>query len=136
MEEVVTDSGAGCHAAYRKKDFAQFQTKKTKDPMRCVLADGKTIQSIGIIEVETESDDETHMIPFEDLPVKCPIISVNRIVKNNNKVVTFRDGGGYILDTMTMNKLRLAERNRVYFIKLNIVEPREAKKPGSARPGP
>ena len=61
----MMDSGAVCHAANRAKDFAHFQTKKTKNPMRCVLADGKEIKSKGIIEVEAEMDDETHMIPFE-----------------------------------------------------------------------
>ena len=45
----MMDSGAGCHAANRKKDVANFQTKKTKNPMRCVLADGKDIQSKSII---------------------------------------------------------------------------------------
>ena len=40
----MRDSGAGCHAANRAKDFANVQTKKTKNPMRCVLADGKINQ--------------------------------------------------------------------------------------------
>ena len=86
----MMDSGAGCHAANRAKDFANVQTKKTKNPMRCVLADGKDIKSKGIIEAEAEIDDETHVMPFEDLPIECPIISVKKIVKKKN-VVTFKD---------------------------------------------
>ena len=39
----------------------------------------------GIIEVEAEIDDETHMIPFEDLPVECPIISVKKVVKKKER---------------------------------------------------
>ena len=77
----MMDSGAGCHAAKRANNVANFQTKKTNNPMRCVLADGKEMKSKGIIEVEAEIDDETHMIPFEDLPIECPIISVKNIVK-------------------------------------------------------
>ena len=92
----MMDAEAGCHAADIQKDFANFQTKKTKNPMRCVLADGKEIQSKGMIEVEAVIDNETHMIPFEHLPVECPIISVKKIVKKKI-CVTVRDGGGYIL---------------------------------------
>ena len=85
--------------------------------------------------MEAEIDDETHMIPFEDLPIECPIISVKKIVKKKS-VVTFQDGGGYILNTVTKRKLRCVERNGVYFIKLKILEPSEKKMSGFARPGP
>ena len=60
----MMDSGAGCHAANRKKDVANIQTKKTKNPTRCVLADGKKIHSKGIMEAEAEIDDETHTLSF------------------------------------------------------------------------
>ena len=101
----MMDSGAGCHAANRKKDVAHFQTKKAKNPMRCVLVDGKEIQSKGITEVEAEINDGTHIIPFGNLPVECPIISVKKIVKKKS-VVTFGDGGVYILNKATRKKLR------------------------------
>ena len=101
----------------------------------CVLASGKEIHSKGIIEVEAGIDDETHIIPFEDLPVECPIISIRKIVKKKN-VVTFRDGGGYILNTVTRKKLSFVERIGVYSIELKILEPSEKKASGFARPGP
>ena len=82
-----------------------------------------------------EIDDETHVVPFEDLPVEYPIISVKKIVMKK-KVVTFRDGGGYIFNTVTRKKLRIVERNGVYFIKLKILEPSEKKTSVFARPGP
>ena len=131
----MMDSGAGYHAASSRKDFANFQTNTTKNPMRCVLADGKEIKSKGIIEVEAAIDDETHMIPFEDLPIGCPIISVKKIVTKKN-VVTFRGGGGYILNTVTRENLKFVERNGVYFIKLKILELSEKQTSGFARPGP
>ena len=81
----MMDSGAGCHAANRTKDVANFQIKKTKNPMRCVLADGQDIKSKSVIEVEAEIDDETHMIPFEYLPDECPIISVKKMVKTKER---------------------------------------------------
>ena len=71
----MMESGAERHAANRTKDLANVQTKKTKNPMRCVLADGKEIQSKGIIKVEAEIDDETHMMPF-DQPVPAPLVAV------------------------------------------------------------
>ena len=85
--------------------------------------------------MEAEIDDETHMIPFEDLPVGCPIISVEKIFKRKN-VVTFRDGGGCILNTVATKKLRFVERSGVYSSKLKILEPREKKTSGFDRPGP
>ena len=85
--------------------------------------------------MEAEIVDETHVIPFEDMPVECPILSAENIVKKKN-VVTFRDGGGYIVNTVTSKKLRFVERNGVHLIELNMLEPREKNVSGSARPGP
>ena len=59
--------------------------------MLCVLADGREIPSKGLIEVNVIVDGEEHIIPFEDLPVECPIISVKKVVKKKN-VVKFKDG--------------------------------------------
>ena len=86
------------------------------------MADGTEITSNGICNVTALVEGEEHLIPFEDLPAECPIISVRKVAKKGN-IVKFKDGGGYIMNIATKKKLRLIERNGIYFIKIQIVPP-------------
>ena len=108
----MMDSGAGCNAAKRDKEFPRYQIKKGSKKRQCILADGTEIKSEGIVEVRAEIEGEEHVIPFDDLPVECPIISVRRIVHKGN-VVKFKKDGGYVLNASTGRKLRFVERNGV-----------------------
>ena len=130
----MMDSGAGCNAAKRKKEFPKYQIKNGSKKRRCVLADGTEIRSEGVVEVRAEIEGEEHIIPFDDLPVECPIISVRRIVRKGN-IVKFKKDGGYILNASSGRKLRFVERNGVYYIKLKVLEPEEPESPVFSRPG-
>ena len=63
-----------------------------------------------------------HLIPFEDLPIECPIISVRKVVKKGI-IVKVKGGGGYIMNIATKKKLRLIENNGNYFINIQIDPP-------------
>ena len=43
------------------------------------------------------------------LPLEMPILSVRKIVRKG-KCVTFRDGGGYIMNFKTGRKMRFVDR--------------------------
>ena len=128
----MVDSGAGCNAAKRSKDIAKYKVKPGSKRRRCVLADGKEIVSEGVVYVEVDIQGERHVIPFDDLPVECPIISVRRIVRKGN-LVKFKKAGGYIYNKATKKKLYFVEKNGVYFIRVKVVDPEES--PVFSRPG-
>ena len=113
----MIDSGAGCNAAGAKKEFGAHRVKSVKHKQQCVLADGTDITSKGICEVAALVEVEEHLIPLDDLPVECPIISVRKVVKKRN-ILKFKDGGGYIMNIETKKKLRFIKRSGVYFIKI------------------
>ena len=75
-KHCMMDSGAGCNAADAKKEFGAHRVKNVKHHQQCVLADGTEITSKGICEVTALVEGEEHLIPFENLPVECPTISV------------------------------------------------------------
>ena len=122
---------AGCNAANRKKEFPQYKIKKGSKKRQCVLADGTEINSEGVVDVRAEIEDEEHVIPFDDLPVECPIISVRRIVRKGN-AVKFKKDGGYVLNAATGRKLRFVGGNGVYYIKMKFLDPEENQSPISA----
>ena len=99
-------SGAGCNAADAKKEFGAHRVKSVKRKQQCVSVDGTEVASKGICEVTAMVEGEKHLIPFEDLPAECPLISARKVVKKGN-IVKFKDGGGYIMSIATKKKLRL-----------------------------
>ena len=62
-----------------------------------------------------------------------PILSVRKIVRKGN-YVTFRDGGGYIKNVKTGDKMRFVERQGVYFIKVLVKAPSPGKTSESWQP--
>ena len=82
----MMDSGAGCNAADAKQEFGACRIQSVRNEQQCVLADGTEITSKKICNVATLVEGEEHLIPFEDLPIECPIISVRKVVKKGNIV--------------------------------------------------
>ena len=68
------------------------------------------------------TDAEDHVLPLDDIPLEVPIPSVRNIVRKGN-CVTFRDGGGYIHNVKKGHNMRFAERQGVYFIKVQSKAP-------------
>ena len=135
---ALMDSGAGCHAAKKKKHFKRHRLVKSEIPQKVVLADGSEITSNGVVDALVMIGGELHRIPYEDLPVECPIISVRQIVRKRNKVI-FKDKGGYIYNAKTGKKLEFIEKNGVCFINMKIIQPEDEARylePVFSRPGP
>ena len=74
----MMNSGAECYAADAKKEFGAHRVRSVKQKQQCVLTNGTDITSTGSCKVTALVEGEEHLIPFEDLPVECPIISVRR----------------------------------------------------------
>ena len=118
----MVDSSAGCNAADAKNEFGADRVQNVKHKQQCVLANGTDITSKVICNVTALVEGEGHLIPFDDLPVEWPIISVRKVVKKGN-IVKFKDGEGYIMNIATKKKFKLIEGNGVYFIEIQVVPP-------------
>ena len=69
------------------------------------------------IDLDIKLNGHCMPITFSELPVSCPILSVQHLVRRGKKVV-FTGGGGHMLHKATGNKIQLVEREGVCFVKI------------------
>ena len=74
----------------RRKSSVRTVSRTPCTRRSCVLADGAEITSKGICKVTAMVESEERLIPFEDLPIECPIISVRKVVQKGNIVKLHR----------------------------------------------
>ena len=110
----MMDSGAGCNAADAKKEFGAYRIQSVRKTQQCVLADGTEIMSKRICSVTALLEREEHLIPFEDLPVECPIISVRKVVKKGN-IVKIKSQRGLHHDHRDQEEAEFHRGERVLF---------------------
>ena len=70
-------------------------------------------------------DGQESSIPFSDLPLEMPIISVRQHVGSRKHTCRIQDGGGYFRHTVTRKKSRFVEREGVYFMRMKILGQRD-----------
>ena len=59
-------------------------------------------------------------VTFADLPVRCPIPSVLRMIKKGNDIV-FTEDGGYLKHRTSRRKIDSVEREDVYVTQMKIL---------------
>ena len=96
---------------------------------------GKTLYNRGKCIVKGTVDGDEFCVPFKDMDVELPILSVRKIVKRRNSV-RFNQRGGTIKCLDTGRILKFYEHEGVYFIKLKVTDPAiDPQQLGFARPG-
>ena len=68
------------------------------------------------------ADGQKVSIPFQDMDVELPILSVRQSVKSGQRVCFF-EGGGELKDTSTGKIIRIHEIEETYFMKLQVNPP-------------
>ena len=68
------------------------------------------------------ADGQKVSIPFEDMDVELPILSVRQSVRSGQNVSFFK-GGGELRDTTTDETIRIHEIEETYFMKLKVSPP-------------
>ena len=89
-----------------------------------------------VAKLRVALDGEECVIPFSDLPLEMPIISVRQHVGPRKHSCRIRHGGGYFRNTQTKVKSRFIEREGVYFMRMKVIS--QVKDDGQqlfARPG-
>ena len=67
-----------------------------------------------------ELDAEKIDIPFSDLPLTMPILSVRKHVRRNHRC-RIKEGGGYFTHNVTKKRTRFVEKEGVYFMRMKVV---------------
>ena len=74
------------------------------------------------VALTVELDGEKIDIPFSDLPLTMPILSVRKHVGRNHRC-RIKSGGGYFRHNITKKKTRFIEKEGVYFMRMKVVGP-------------
>ena len=82
----------------------------------------RTLKNRGKCVISGVADGQKVSIPFQDMDVELPILSVRQSVKSGQRV-SFFEGGGELKDTTTGKTIQIHEIEETYFMKLKVSPP-------------
>ena len=134
----LMDSGSTINAAWISKHFPAYADRVQPTPASrngdfATTAGGQKLMNKGRVVVHATVDDHVFSPAFKDMETELPILSVRKIVRQNNDVL-FRQGGGTIVNRALKRTLRFYEYQGVYFIKLKIKDPSDMDIDGTQPP--
>ena len=83
---------------------------------------GRILKVLGKVTVNGLVGNTKVTIPFKHMKVKCPILSVRKLVRDGNDV-HFSQHGGWIENATTGQRIELFAFQGVYFLKVKILPP-------------
>ena len=118
------DSGSTINVAKMKKHFPAYAdlvvpSRGSLKGETATTACGKALRNNGKCVISGTSDSQNITVPFQDMDVELPIISVRKCVKSG-KDVRFFEGGGELRDRSSGKTIRIFEIDGTYFIKLKV----------------
>ena len=134
---VLMDSGSTINVAKIKKHFAKYAdmvvpSSGSINGETATTACGKKLVNRGKCLIKGKSDGQNIAIPFQDMDVELPIVSVRKCVKSGNDV-SFFEGGGELRDRASDKTIRIYELEGTYVMKLKVDGPEDESAFG--RPG-
>ena len=124
---ALVDSGSTINAADILEHFPEYAKfiKRSKAQSRgevATTAGGHELKHEGKCNIAATVDGFDFPIPFSNMKVDIPILSVRKAVKNGNDV-TFTDDGGTIVNRDNGRTLTFIEANGSYWIKMKVLPP-------------
>ena len=124
---VLMDSGSTVNVAKIAKHFPAYAELviPSKGSLRgetATTACGGILVNRGKCVVHGSSDGQEVSIPFQDMDVELPIVSVRKCVKAG-KDVKFYEGGGQLKDRNTGKTIQIYELDNTYYMKLKAHSP-------------
>ena len=118
------DSGSTINVAKIRKHFKAYAhlvvpSSGSLKGETATTACGKTLKNNGKCVISGTADSQHISVPFQDMDVELPIISVRKCVKSG-KDVRFFEGGGELHDRNSGKTIRIFEIDGTYFIKLKV----------------
>ena len=123
----LMDSGSTINAAWIEKHFPAYaalvqQTPASLSGDYATTAGGQKLMNKGRVVVKATADGHDFSPAFKDMETELPILSVRKIVRNDNDVL-FRHGGGVIKGRTNGQTIQFYEFQGVYFVKLKVADP-------------
>ena len=109
----MVDSGSGIDGLNAKDVCPGIELVKAQRPITAITASGEEMICTEVAHVRVALDGQTSDIPFSDLPLDVPMISVRRHVHRGHGC-RIREGGGYFRNNLTRKKSRFIEKDGVY----------------------
>ena len=132
---AMVDSGAGVDGMNVLETFPGANIEKAKNPIKCFTANGEEMLADQVARLRVELDGEESEIPFSNLPITMPIISVRRHIHRGYRC-RIHENGGYFRNVTTRQKSKFIEKDGVYFMKMKIMgNTGTGTEAGFARPG-
>lgn len=124
---VLADTGSTIHGINVKKEIPEYQhlvkrIPKNKQGRGAECANGGRVKIGGDITLKGHIDNDLHTIPFKDMEISMPIASMPQTVANGNDLLISIDGAS-ITNRETGRKVKLHERQGVYFFKMSLLPP-------------
>ena len=125
---VRVDSGSGVDGLDAQVDAPEAPTEEAADPVRCTTANGGEMVADRVVPLTVELDGQRIDIPFDDLPLTMPILSMRRHIHRGQRCRVDL-GGGCFRNKATRKKSRLIENDAVYFMRMKIMGSNSDGKP-------
>jgi hypothetical protein len=124
---VLMDSGSTINVAKIKKHFPAYAhlvvpSTGSVSGETATTARGKKLVNRGKCRIRGSADGQALAIPFQDMDVELPIVSVRKCVKSG-KDVNFFEGGGELKDRATGKTIKIHEIDGTYFMRLKVDDP-------------
>ena len=124
---ALVDSGSTINAASIKRHFPQYKKNivKSRAQLRgdtATTAGGHELKHEGRCRVDVVMGDKEFQIPFSNMKVDIPILSVRRMVRCGNSVV-FNEDGGEIINQASGHKIHFFEAMGAYWVKMKVNPP-------------
>ena len=124
---ALVDSGSTLNAADVEKHFPEYmkfilESKAQARGEVATTAGGHELRHEGKFRVDATIDGVHFPVPFTNMKVDIPILSVRKAVKHGSNV-TFTEHGGTIVNRATGVTLTFIEANGSYWIKMKVLPP-------------
>ena len=124
---VMIDSGSFCHAINAEKELPNHSVhpiKGSDDGHAAESACGSIMKQHGRVKTICQIGSTTISLKWNAMDVKVPILSVRRLCRDNkNLTVGFSHTGGYMINTLTKERIEILEFQGVYFVIMKVLPP-------------
>ena len=127
----MVDTGSSIHAADVETHFPQYvdavkQSSASRRGHADTSAGGHKLVNLGKFVVNAETDAQDVRVPFNNMKVKLPILSVREMMSKGS-VMTLTETDGEICNRRTGQTIHFAVYDDLWFMKLKVKPPSKLK---------
>ena len=125
----MVDSGSVVHAIDADEELPDHHVEAPSERDQQEVAEtacGGLLHKLGKVRVQGTIDGQNVGVTFDHMKVKIPILSVRKLIKDNNEVYINRKGG-VITNLDSGKQIKFFNHQGVYYLKLKIHDPKHSQ---------